>query len=62
MNQRERESKLYFSTVRILPQRLTHIFAVATVLLIIRTFTVKYYDKRDINEYNINNNNNNTCT
>ena len=38
--------KLYFSTVKILAQRPTHISAVATVLLITKTFTVKYYDRR----------------
>ena len=38
--------KLYFSTVKILTQRPTHISAVATVLLITKTFTVKYYDRR----------------
>ena len=38
--------KLYFSTVKILAQRQTHISAVATVLLITKTFTVKYYDRR----------------
>ena len=39
--------KLYFSTVKILAQRLTHISAVATVLLILtQTFIVKYYDRR----------------
>ena len=32
---------VYFSTVKILAQRPTHIFAVATVLLITKTFTVK---------------------
>ena len=34
--------KLYFSTVK----RSTHISAVATVLLITKTFTGKYYDRR----------------
>ena len=38
--------ELYFSTVKILAQRTTHISAVATVLLITKTFTVKYYDRR----------------
>ena len=38
--------KLYFSTVKILPRRPTHISAVATVLLITKTFIVKYYDRR----------------
>ena len=38
--------KLYFSTMKILAQRPTHIYAVATVLLITKTFTVKYYDWR----------------
>ena len=35
--------ELYFSTVKILAQRPTHISAVATILLITKTFTVKYY-------------------
>ena len=35
--------ELYFSTVKILAQSPTHISAVATVLLITKTFTVKYY-------------------
>ena len=39
-------TELYFSTVKILAQRPTHISAVATVLLITKTFTVKYYDRR----------------
>ena len=39
--QRERLIKLDFSTVKILAQRPTHISAVATVLLITKTFTVK---------------------
>ena len=38
--------KLYFSTVKILAQRPTHISAVATVLLTSKTFTVTYYDRR----------------
>ena len=38
--------ELYFSTVKILAQRPTHISAVATVLLITKTFTVKYYYRR----------------
>ena len=38
--------KLYFSTVKILAQRPTHISAVATVLLITKTFTVKYSRER----------------
>ena len=38
--------KLYFSTMKILAQRPTHISAVATVLLITKTFAVKYYDRR----------------
>ena len=38
--------KLYFSTVKILAQRPTHTSAVATVLLITKTFIVKYYDRR----------------
>ena len=38
--------ELYFSTVKILAQRPTHIFAVATILLITKTFTVKYYYRR----------------
>ena len=33
--------KLYFSTVKILAQRPTHVSAVATVLLITKTFIVK---------------------
>ena len=37
---------LYFSTVKILAQRPTHISAVATILLITKTFTVKYYYRR----------------
>ena len=37
--------KLYFSTLKI-AQRPTHISAVATVLLITKTFTVKQYDRR----------------
>ena len=44
--ERERLIDLYFSTVKILAQRPTHISAVATVLLITKTFTVKYYDRR----------------
>ena len=44
--ERERLTELYFSTVKILAQRPTHIFAVPTVLLITKTFTVKYYDRR----------------
>ena len=32
--------------MKILTQRLTHISAVATVLLIAKTFIVKYYDRR----------------
>ena len=43
---RERKIKLYFSTVKILAQRPTHLSAVATVLLITKTCTVKYYDRR----------------
>ena len=39
-------TELYFSTVRILAQRPTHISAVATILLITKTFTVKYYYRR----------------
>ena len=38
--------KLYFSTVQIIPQRPTHISAVATVLLITRTFIVQYYERK----------------
>ena len=40
--------ELYFSTVKILllAQRPTHMSAVATVLLITKTFIVKYYDRR----------------
>ena len=37
--------KLYFSTVKILAQRPTHISAVATVLLVNKTFIVKCYDR-----------------
>ena len=37
--------ELYFSTVEILAQRPTHISAVATVLLITKTLTVKYYER-----------------
>ena len=33
----------YFSTVKILAQRPTHISAVTTMLLITKRFTVKYY-------------------
>ena len=44
--EREREGTLYFSTVKILAQRPTGISAVATVLLITETFTVRYYDRR----------------
>ena len=39
-------SELYFSTVKILAQRPTHISAVATVLVIAKTFTIKYYDRK----------------
>ena len=35
-----------FSTVKILAQRPTHISAVATILLITKTFTVNYYYRR----------------
>ena len=38
--------KLYFSMVKILAERPTHLSAVATVLLITKTFIVKYYDRR----------------
>ena len=38
--------ELYFSTVKTLAQRPTHISAVATILLITKTFTVKYYYRR----------------
>ena len=37
--------KFYFSTVKILAQRSAHISAVATVRLITKTFTAKYYDR-----------------
>ena len=37
---------VYFSTVNILAQRPTHISAVATVLVVTKTFIVKYYDRR----------------
>ena len=43
---REREIELYFSTVKILAQRPTHISAVATVLLITKTFTMKETDRQ----------------
>ena len=52
VRQRERERlidrliELYFSTVKILAQKSTHISAVVTVLLITKTFTVKYYYRR----------------
>ena len=50
----------YFSTVKILAQRPTHISLVATALLITKTFTVKYYNRRQHQyKYSINNNNNN---
>ena len=39
---RQTEIKLSFSKVKILAQRPTHISAVATVLIISNTFTVKY--------------------
>ena len=39
--------ELYFSTVKILAQRPTHISAVATVLLITKTFTVKRERERE---------------
>ena len=42
--------ELYFSTVKILAQRPTHISAVATVLLITKTFTVR---KREIKNNNV---------
>ena len=35
-------NKLYFSTIKMLAQRPTHISAVVTVLLITKTFIVKY--------------------
>ena len=38
--------KLYVSMVKMLAQRPTHISAVATVLLMIKTFIVNYYDIR----------------
>ena len=42
--QRQRDwlIELYFSTVKILAQRLTHISAIATVLLVTKTFTHTY--------------------
>ena len=40
------DCELYFSTVKMLVERPTHISSVATVLLISKTFTVKYYDRR----------------
>ena len=51
--------------MKILTQRPTHISAVATVLLTTKTFTVKYYNRRDIKKYknkNINNNTSNGMT
>ena len=42
----DRLIELDFSTVKILAQRPSHISAVATVLLITKTFTVKYYYRR----------------
>ena len=36
----------YFSTVKISAQGPTHVSAVATILLITKTFIVKYYDRR----------------
>ena len=52
--------KLYFSTVKLLAQRPTHISAVATVLLITKTFVMKYYDRTIIiDKYSVNNNHNN---
>ena len=44
--ERERLTELYFLTVKIVAQRPTHISAIATVLLITKTFTVKYYGRR----------------
>ena len=44
--QTDRLIEPYFSTVKILTQRPTHISAVATVLLVTKTFIVKYYDRR----------------
>ena len=38
--------EIYFSTVKILAQRPNHISAVATILLITKTFTVKYYYRK----------------
>ena len=43
----ERQIKLYFSAVKILAQRPTHISAAGTVLLIIKTFIVKRETDRD---------------
>ena len=52
--------ELYFSTVKILAQRPTHISAVATVILITKIFTVKYYDRRQHQyKHSINNKNKN---
>ena len=45
--------ELYFSTVKILAQRPTHISAVATVLLITTTFTVKYHERIQTNRTSI---------
>ena len=42
--------ELYFSTVKILAQRPTHISAVATVLLITKTFTEKEEEQEQENE------------
>ena len=41
-------TELYFLTVKILAQRPAHISAVATILLITKTFTVKYYYSKGI--------------
>ena len=45
--------ELYLSTVNILAPRPTHISAVATVLLITTTFTVKYHERIQTNRTSI---------
>ena len=42
----EREREIYFSTVKILAQRPTDVSAVATVLLITKTFIVRDRDRQ----------------
>ena len=46
LSRREREREIYFSTVKILAQRPTDISAVATVLLITKTFIVRDRDRQ----------------